>query len=369
MKLLSDRQEIADMARGAAFLGTGGGGDPYLGKLYLNRQIDLGRIPRIVDVSELTPDSLVVCMGAIGAPTVLVESLISAATVHRLFAKAESFFGRRPDAIISAEIGGLNSMLPLAIGAEVGVPVVDGDGIGRAFPRTEMSTFSIYGCRASPCFIVDDFGTVVTFEASSDRLIENLARPVASALGAMVLGAFYPMSGADAARVAVRGTISQTIAIGRAIREARETCEDPVRGLLDFLHRPDLDRHAHLLFDGKIVDVSHETRDGWHLGRVILENSSDPRGRFEIDFQNEYVAARHDGRTVAIVPDLVVVLEGETAEPLTAEMLAYGQRVKVLGYSADPMLRTEAALAVCGPRSFGIDEDFCSVAELAGGRS
>jgi DUF917 family protein len=364
MKLLSDRQEISDMARGAAFLGTGGGGDPYLGKIYLGRQIDLGRIPKIVDVTELAADSLVVCIGGIGAPTVLVEALISSVAVRKLFAKAESFFGRRPDAIISAEIGGLNSMLPLAIGAEVGVPVVDGDGIGRAFPRTEMSTFSIYGCRASPCFIVDDFGTVVTFEANNDRLIENLARPVASVMGAMALGAFYPMSGADAARVAIRGTISQTIAIGRAIREARETCEDPVQGLLNFLHQPALDRHAYLLFDGKIVDVSHETRDGWHFGRVILEDPSEPGARFEIDFQNEYVAGRLNGRTVTIVPDLLTVLEAETAEPLTAEMLAYGQRVKVVGYSADPMLRTEVALAVCGPRSFGIDEDFRSIADL-----
>jgi uncharacterized protein len=364
MKTLSDRQEIADMARGASFLGAGGGGDPYLGKLYLGRQIALGRVPMIVDVTEIPADGLVVCMGAIGAPTVLVESLISTKTVQRLFAKAESFFGRRPDAIISAEIGGLNSMLPLAIGAEVGVPVVDGDGIGRAFPRTEMSTFSIYGCRSSPCFVVDDFGTTVTFEAANDRLIENLSRPVASVMGAMVLGAFYPMSGADAVRVAVRGTISQTIAIGRAIREARDSYEDPVHGLLEFLHRPDLDRHAIRLFDGKIVDVSHQTRDGWHFGRVVLEGSSEPGTRFEIDFQNEYLVARRSGRTVAIVPDLIVVVEAETAEPLTAEMLSYGQRVKVLGYSADPMLRTPAALAVCGPRAFGIDENFHNIAQL-----
>ena len=32
MRLL-ERQEIEDIARGSAVLGTGGGGDPYLGKL------------------------------------------------------------------------------------------------------------------------------------------------------------------------------------------------------------------------------------------------------------------------------------------------------------------------------------------------
>jgi hypothetical protein len=51
---------------------------------------------------------------------------------------------------------------------------------------------------------------------------------------------------------------------------------------------------------------------------------------------NEYLVARHHGRTVTIVPDLIAILDAESAEPLTAEMLAYGQRVRVIGYSAAP---------------------------------
>jgi DUF917 family protein len=58
------------------------------------------------------------------------------------------------------------------------------------------------------------------------------------------------------------------------------------------------------------------------------------------------------------VPDLIAVLDAESAEPLTAEMLSYGQRVTVIGYSAAPIMRRPESLAVFGPRLFGIDEDF-----------
>jgi DUF917 family protein len=49
------------------------------------------------------------------------------------------------------------------------------------------------------------------------------------------------------------------------------------------------------------------------------------------------------------VPDLIAVLDAESAEPLTAEMLSYGQRVTVIGYSAAPIMRRPESLAVFGP--------------------
>ena len=70
-----------------------------------------------------------------------------------LLQKMEKHLGRRVDAIIPAEVGGLNSIIPLALGAQVGLPVIDGDGMGRAFPHIEMVTFSVYGSSACPMVI------------------------------------------------------------------------------------------------------------------------------------------------------------------------------------------------------------------------
>lgn len=352
------------MARGAVFLGAGGGGDPYVGELFLSQELSEGRRARIIDAAELADDAFVVCIAGVGAPTVLIEHLVSRTTLQRVLEQVEKFYGRRPDALISAEIGGANSMFPLALGSQAGLPVVDGDGMGRAFPHLEMTTFSVYGARASPGFVMDDSGNVVSFDIVNDRLAEDVVRAVATALGSMVYGCFHPMSGAQVKRIAVLGTISQTIEIGRAIREARDRDEGPFAGLLACLSDPAKHRHARVLFEGKITDVSHETRDGWHWGRAVIGNTGDEGDQLTIEIQNEYLVARRNGRTVTVVPDLISVLDAETAEPMTAEMLAYGQRVCVIGYSAAAVMRRPECLAVFGPRMFGLDEDFVAVEEL-----
>ena len=122
--------------------------------------------------------------------------------------------------------------------------------------------------------------------------------------------------------------------------------------------------HAKVLFDGKISDVVHETRDSWHWGLATIQALAHSADECTIQIRNEYTAARINGKTVTVVPDLISILDRESGEPLTAEMLAYGQRVKVLGYAADPMLRRTESLEVLGPRRFGIDEDFRPIEEL-----
>ncbi|MFA6312470.1 MAG: DUF917 domain-containing protein [Sterolibacterium sp.] len=357
-------QDIQDMARGAVFLGSGGGGDPYVGELFLRQQLAEGRHARIIDAAELADDAFVISIAGVGAPTVLIEHLVSKATLLRVLAHAEKFYGRKVDALISAEIGGANSMFPVALGAQTGLPVIDGDGMGRAFPHLEMTTFSVFGVKATPAFVMDDSGNTVTFDTINDRLAEDVVRAVTASLGSMAYGCFCPMTGAQVKRVAVLGTISQTIDIGRSIREGRDQCDDPFDGLLKCLNDPEHDRHARLLFHGKITDVVHETRDGWHWGKVVIGNTADASDQLTIEIQNEYLVARRNGRTVTVVPDLISVLDAETAEPMTAEMLIYGQRVRVIGYSAAPIMRRPECLEVFGPRLFGMDEDFVPVEQL-----
>ena len=162
------------------------------------------------------------------------------------------------------------------------------------------------------------------------------------------------MSGRQVKQCTVHDTVTHTLEIGRRIRKARESNIDPVEG-----------RYARELFNGRIVDVLHETRDGWHWGRVLISSGAREEPELSIEIQNEYLVARLNGKTVSIVPDLIAILDAESAEPLTAEMLAYGQRVRVIGYSAAPIMRRPECLQVFGPRLFGIDEDFQPVERLA----
>src|SRR6186713_1359993 len=125
MYTIATDQDVQDMARGAVFLGSGGGGDPYVGELYVRQQLVEGRQAQIVSANELADDAFVVSIAGVGAPTVLVEHLVSTNTLLRLLKATETFHGRKVDALISAEIGGANSMFPLSLGARAGIPVVD----------------------------------------------------------------------------------------------------------------------------------------------------------------------------------------------------------------------------------------------------
>jgi DUF917 family protein len=84
----------------------------------------------------------------------------------------------------------------------------------------------------------------------------------------------------------------------------------------------------------------------------------------EISFQNEHLVARVNGKTKAIVPDLICLVDRETAEPVPVDGLKYGQRLKVIATSAAPIMRTPESLAVFGPHAFGIDEPFVPLEQL-----
>ena len=122
-----------------------------------------------------------------------------------------------------------------------------------------------------------------------------------------------------------------------------------------------------MLFHGEIVDLRRETTRGFAVGHCRLAPLGGKGAPFEIEFQNENLVARQDGRIRAVVPDFVCVVDAESAEPITTEALRYGQRVKVIAASAAPVMRTPEALAIFGPRVFGVDADFVPLEEIRQG--
>jgi uncharacterized protein len=70
-----------------------------------------------------------------------------------------------------------------------------------------------------------------------------------------------------------------------------------------------------------------------------------------------------DGRVLASVPDLIIVLDSDSAEPITTEEIRYGFRVSVVAVPCDPRWRTDPGLTLVGPRYFGYDLDYIPVEE------
>ena len=358
------RDNIVDLARGAAFLGAGGGGDPYIGGLLLRQAMRSVDAIRLIDVDEVPEGALVVPSAMMGAPTVFVEKLPNDGEAEISLRRLETELGKRAFAVMPAEIGGLNAILPLVLAARLGLPVVDADGMGRAFPELQMTTFNIHGQSASPISITDEHGNNVVIYAKDDFVGERLARANVIAMGATCQICCFPLTGAELRKSAVRGTLTAAIGIGRAIRTAREARQDPFAALIGYLRNSPYYASSFVLFDGKIIDLDRQTTGGFARGLVKVAALPPHEGTMEILFQNENLVARHDGIVRAIVPDLVCIVDRETAEPITTEGLRYGQRVKVIGASAAPVMRSSKALSVFGPAAFGLSDAFTPIEEL-----
>lgn len=349
--------DLPDLARGATLLGTGGGGDPYIGKMLVERVLGGGAIT-ILDPDELDDELFVIPTAQMGAPTVMVEKIPAGTEPTLALRTLEEHLGRPADATMPIECGGINSMIPLIVAAETGLPVVDADGMGRAFPELSMETFAVYGVHGSPLALAGERGERVVIDTGDDdRQMEWLARAVTIRLGGVGHIAEYAMTGAAVKRTAVPRTLSMALALGRAIRLAREQKRSPFDAIAETL-APTLYSHVRELFVGKVVDVERRTTDGFAKGRAVVAANGDADDVLEISFQNENLVARRGGEVVAIVPDLICVVDHESAEPITTEGLRYGQRVRVLGISTPELMRTPEALAAFGPAAFGLEEAF-----------
>jgi len=355
-------EDLRDLARGAAVLGTGGGGDPYVGRLLAERQLKLGRRIRVIAPDELDDDALVIPTAMMGAPTVVVEKLPGGEENVTALRAVEARLGQRAAATMPVECGGLNSMIPLYMAARLDLPVVDADGMGRAFPELQMETFHVYGVPGTPMAVADDKGDATVVESDSNHRMEWLARGVTIRMGGAAYMSMYPMTAAEVRRTAIPGTLGLAQGIGATLRKARRAHRDPFAALTDMLATT-IYSHGAVLFRGKVIDVERRTVEGFARGRALLE-SFDGGDRLELTFQNEYLVARSEGETRAVVPDLICTLDSETGEPITTEALRYGQRITVYTISTPEIMRTPAALDTFGPAAFGLPDTYVPVEHM-----
>lgn len=355
-------QEIEDIALGAALLGAGGGGDPYIGKLVaLGAVKECGSVT-LLDPEEIPDDALIVSIAMMGAPTILGEKAVGGLEYKALYETMSQYLGKKIFAFIPIEAGGVNSMLPIAACARLGLPLVDADGMGRAFPELQMVTFTIGGIEATPMALTDEKGNSVIFRTISNKWTEDLARAVTMSCGGSVSVCLYPVTGAQLKQYAVKNIVTRSQKLGEAIRTVKDIPgRTPEEHFFDF-------SNGYKLFRGKIADVMRETRGAFNFGKVVLDGIGEYRGHGAfVEFQNENLLASVDGKIVATVPDLICLVDMETFRPVTTDALKYGKRVLLIGLKCFEMWRTPAGLKLVGPRYFGCDTDYIPLEERCKG--
>lgn len=349
-------EDLRDISTGATFLGTGGGGDPYIGRLMTASAIkEFGPI-EVLELSDLPDDAWIMPTAMMGAPTVMIEKVPNGSEMVHAFERLRERLGVSIYATMPIEAGGINSMIPLAVAARMGLPIVDADGMGRAFPEIQMVTFTIHEVSASPMIVVDERGQQVGIDAMNNYWTESLSRSATMVMGGSASIALYLMRGDILKKSCVPNSISNARDIGRKWR-ASKASEAPMDSLIAALG-------AYRLFDGKISDILRRTVSGFARGQVVVAGLEHDSGHeMRIDFQNENLVAIRDGTVVASVPDLICVVDQDSLEPITTEGLRYGRRITVIGLPCFPAWRTDAGLKLVGPRYFGYDVDYIPIEE------
>ncbi|MEA2440727.1 MAG: uncharacterized protein QOH76_2151 [Thermoleophilaceae bacterium] len=347
-----DASNLPAVARGCALLGAGGGGDTDVALLMaLHAVEENGPVP-LVRLADLPDGGLVMPCGSIGSPAVATERLWSGDEGSVLRDYVEAIRGESVCALMCLAVGGATGLLPVTWAARLRLPLLDADGMGRTLLGLQRQVMRVAGIEAGPAVLTDGRGNTLVLRPADSEWAERLARGAAGTLGGVCAAAAYLMTVEEARAGAIEGSISRAFELGEALGAPGHAGHWPaVGGAL-----------GGVLMLGKVVDVERRADEGSVQGSATVAGTGEHEGRqLRLELQNEYLLAIEDGALRAAVPDVISVLASGTGDPVATDRLAYGDRVAVLALPAPEVWRSEAGLAVSGPRTFGYDVDYAEI--------
>jgi len=345
-------EDIVHIIRGAHILGSGGGGDTYAGQLWATDSVRGAGGVTIIPQEALDDDALVIAVAQVGAGTVFAERLARGQEVERAVSTMERYLGQQAAAILCYEIGGVNSMMPIVVAAQRGLPIVDADIMGRAFPELQMTTLDIYGAPSVPLTLCDERGNVTIIAATEDMFwTERLGRALTLSMGGLAYVARPVPRARDLHHLVVRGSYARAWSIGAALARAQEEGVPEEIALVSQGGRP--------ILRGIVTTIERHVT-GRKRGTATIQETPDATASrmASLDFQNEYLIVRQGAETLATVPDIICVIDEETGAVVNTDTLHAGLQIIVVALPADRKLTTPAALRLVGPLGFGYDTPY-----------
>jgi len=330
-----------------------------------------GRKIKVISPDALKPGDEVVSCCYFGSPTVMVEMIGSGeemtgalALMHSVLAERRQLGKVNFAACYSAEAGGTNALEPLVAAAINNIPFLDADGMGRAYPRLELYL---------PYHLTDRYGPITMCGARGEPTLHEVpAREGADATlrqhvfethGGVAGIALPPLTAEEVRTALVPHSISLCWRIGRAVHDAHVDHKNAVRALLDIAQ-------GRLLGVGTIMDAPAR-ESMWSSGNYtfVLErdgaaedDSGMPRsllgseyGEAIVHYVNEYllvhVAKPRGGgepvemKLVASTPDLIVLLDPETARAYHCDEVRFGMRLAIAQLAAPEQYKGDSSAA------------------------
>jgi DUF917 family protein len=359
-------QDLEDIVYGAAFLASGGGGPLSMGLELAKLIAEPVQLINVEEVGADTWGAVAAGMGTKKAPPSQRKAYQSVLRQNRsanplgdsiqilieTFELLETTLNKKFSYILPIETGAVNTLAPIAVAAQKKIPVVDGDGAGKAVPKLELTTYAASGIPVSPLTLSNlrsatDEEIKTVLYANTPSLMEQLARNILSTeeFGNEAAIATHAMDGKtlQAKKPIIANTISRALEVGTTLRQAREGRKDPVKALLNFLNDSSRSKSqcAFELFRGTIELVEERIEEGFTWGSLTLKNAQDT---VHVMYQNENLIAWRDNKSnpMAIAPDSICYLKPDGTPLSIADNLTQGDELVLIGLKAPEALRQNA---------------------------
>jgi len=375
--VLRNRQDVEDFVRGCAFYATGGGGLPANGIASLMSEIDAGRDIVMADWESLADDAVTACpflMGSIAphTPEVMaeMESFGFTQTVNtekdrmrKAIEELEAYMGVTIDAIVPIELAGANTAAAVAAATQMGKIVLNGDYTGRAIPEIQQTTPYLHDKKITPISSVDAWGNVCFIkDATNYRVAERLGKLISAGAYGLAGQAGFVLSGKETKELLVKNSLTECHDLGVLIRTAQEQGVDPVARVIDALGGWEIHR-------GTLVDIDDEDRIGYYWGTHTITGEGTHSGKeAKVWFKNEHHVCWVDEVPVVTSPDIIVIVDSETGEPVPNPLARVGMKVAILAFPSRPEFKNAKAVGILGPKYFGFDIEYRPIEETMAGK-
>ncbi|WP_125615780.1 DUF917 domain-containing protein [Specibacter cremeus] len=341
--------DVDALALGAALLGCGGGG--RVGQLRTLLAHATGdALATVVPASSASGVANVYAVGYIGSITVMEEKLPGGEEIVDAVAAAVRWTGVPADALMPVQIGGVCGLSAVAAAHRLGCPVVDADFEGRAVPRLDQFSLAAAGHPAPPLALTVPGGMTLVLDGTTNQ--EAVMRAVVAESGGWGALALGPLAVASLPDIAITGTMSAALSVGRALQECLGVAAELVGEALG----------GRTLAHGRVISVARTAQEESFVHGSFAVLDAETGAVVRIEAGSEYLLVALDGDVVVTCPDIISVLDARTRTPIDAELLGPEQEVIVVAlpgpawWTASP-----SRLARVSPRSYGIELDYVAL--------
>jgi DUF917 family protein len=332
IKISPDNTE--QLGIGSRFLGSGGGDSFLFTQHSFKTQVMRDGI-RVVDITSLDDDALVVPLVCLGNDIVLAEKNHNLCHFIKLFKKIENVYGKKIDIVAVLSIGGNTIFSSAFLASHFDIPLLDADCFGRTLPELQMMSTYLAGIPLQKSFISNLMGDVFVIECNNFQALESHARRITISSGGCCTIVPQVLTGEEAKRGLIGGTLTQALTIGQIIQETRD-----LNAVMEYTQGTLVGVGGVMLIDGYLNNLPPPFKR-----RLIIKNVEEGR-TWEVLMANEFNLLFEDGEVIAEVPDIITLCNPYTCEPLTIRQLTPNANVAICTMKAPAIWYTEKGLAL-----------------------